>query len=370
VATMVAKEDQERMQREISLPYILEQFAEKEQFSVSFVRALETGPRHYRIDFGKVYMPDGKTGVMMGFKDVDEETRQDLAIKEALEERLALQSRLLEQEKRRKEQDSMITAMASDYRSVYHVDLDANDAVCYRTDPNDPTKTPAGVHFPFHERFIEYCDLYVDKDYREGFLRFIDPDGIRAALANENIIAYRYLAHQGGKDYYEMLRMAGVRQPSDRDDHIVHAVGVGFTVIDAEMRQSLARSHALSEALTEAEQASKAKTAFLSNMSHEIRTPMNAIIGYTNLTKKEDISPTAREYLDKIETSSQHLLALINDILEMSRIENGRVELEFNPADLCAMLVEMRDLFSQQMADKNIDFSIHTKRWPKSPSWL
>ena len=370
VATMVAKEDQERMQREISLPYILEQSAEKEQFSVSFVRALETGPRHYRIDFGKVYMPDGKTGVMMGFKDVDEETRQDLAIKEALEERLALQSRLLEQEKRRKEQDSMITAMASDYRSVYHVDLDANDAVCYRTDPNDPTKTPAGVHFPFHERFIEYCDLYVDKDYREGFLRFIDPDGIRAALANENIIAYRYLAHQGGKDYYEMLRMAGVRHPSDRDDHIVHAVGVGFTVIDAEMRQSLARSHALSEALTEAEQASKAKTAFLSNMSHEIRTPMNAIIGYTNLTKKEDISPTAREYLDKIETSSQHLLALINDILEMSRIENGRVELEFNPADLCAMLVEMRDLFSQQMADKNIDFSIHTKRWPKSPSWL
>ena len=105
---------------------------------------------------------------------------------------------------------------------------------------------------------------------------------------------------------------------------------------------------------------SLAKSQFLFNMSHDIRTPMNAIIGYTNLTLKEDISPAAREYLGKIETSSQHLLALINDILEMSRIENGKIELEFVPADLCRILEEMRDLFAQQMAGKHIDFSIHT----------
>ena len=104
---------------------------------------------------------------------------------------------------------------------------------------------------------------------------------------------------------------------------------------------------------------SLAKSQFLFSMSHDIRTPMNAIIGYTNLTMKEDISPTARKYLGKIETSSQHLLALINDILEMSRIENGKIELEYAPADLCRFLEEMRDLFSQQMADKKIDFSIH-----------
>ena len=102
---------------------------------------------------------------------------------------------------------------------------------------------------------------------------------------------------------------------------------------------------------------SLAKSQFLFNMSHDIRTPMNAIIGYTNLTMKEDISPAAREYLGKIETSSQHLLALINDILEMSRIENGRLELEYAPADLCRMLEEMRDLFAQQMAEKKIDFT-------------
>ena len=86
VATMVAREDQERMQEQISLPYILEQFKTKNRFSVTFIRALETGPRYYRIHFGKVHMPGGKIGVMMGFIDVDDEVRQERAVEKALKE--------------------------------------------------------------------------------------------------------------------------------------------------------------------------------------------------------------------------------------------------------------------------------------------
>lgn len=84
VETMVAKEDQERMQEQISLPYILKQFETRDQFSVSFIRTLETGPRYYRIDFGKVYMPGGRTGVTMGFKDVDDEVRKDQEMQRTL----------------------------------------------------------------------------------------------------------------------------------------------------------------------------------------------------------------------------------------------------------------------------------------------
>ena len=107
---------------------------------------------------------------------------------------------------------------------------------------------------------------------------------------------------------------------------------------------------------------SLAKSQFLFNMSHDIRTPMNAIIGYTNLAKQEDNPPTTQDYLEKIESSGQHLLSLINDILEMSRIESGRVELELAPDDLCEILDSMYDLFAEQMKQKQMDFSVHTEQ--------
>ena len=107
-------------------------------------------------------------------------------------------------------------------------------------------------------------------------------------------------------------------------------------------------------------ESSLAKSQFLFNMSHDIRTPMNAILGYTNLARKETDLTQIYGYLDKIEGSSQHLLALINDILEMSRIESGTIELEYVPVDLCAVFDGMRDLFAEQMKQKNMDFRVHT----------
>ena len=89
---------------------------------------------------------------------------------------------------------------------------------------------------------------------------------------------------------------------------------------------------------------------------------MNAIIGYTHLALKESASPQIHEFLSKIELSSQHLLALINDILEMSRIESGALELEYAPTDLCAVFEGIRDLFSEQMKQKGLEFSVHTSQ--------
>ena len=109
----------------------------------------------------------------------------------------------------------------------------------------------------------------------------------------------------------------------------------------------------------EAEQESLAKSTFLSNMSHDIRTPMNAIIGYTALVKKEDgLSERVTDYLGKIEASSEHLLALINDVLEMSRIESGKMELEPAPADLTMILREVKDLFAMQMETKGVNYTV------------
>ena len=261
-----------------------------------------------------------------------------------------------ERRKHRKELNNMITAMASDYRSVYHVDLDADDAVCYRADAADLTEQE-GIHFPFHQHFEEYCSQFVDSEYQEDFLRFIDPDNIRKALATENIIAFRYLVRHGGRETYEMLRMAGVRHPADREDHIVHAVGMGFTNIDSEMRKSLEQQKALADALDSAEQANQAKTAFLSNMSHEIRTPMNAIIGLNSLAmRNKDLPEETRTYLEKIDGSARHLLGLINDILDMSRIESGRIVLRKEEFSFRNMLEQINTMVMSQCAEKGLKY--------------
>ena len=120
------------------------------------------------------------------------------------------------------------------------------------------------------------------------------------------------------------------------------------------------KHEALEREKIHAVESSLAKSQFLFNMSHDIRTPMNAIIGYTNLALKESDPAALHEFLRKIDTSSQHLLALINDILEMSRIESGKIELELVPTDLCAVFHGMQDLFSEQMRQKEMDFQVHT----------
>ena len=279
-----------------------------------------------------------------------------------LEDKLVLQEKLLEQERERTEQDSMITALASDYNSVYYVSLDTGKGICYRSDSRDSGFLKRGDDFDFAEAFTKYADEIVAESYREDFKRFIEPENIRKALENETIIVYRYLTVRGNVETYEMLRMAGVRRAENRDDHIVHAVGVGFTDIDSEMRESLAKNQALSDALNVAENANNAKTSFLSNMSHEIRTPMNAIIGLDNIALSDpDISPKTREYLEKIGSSAEHLLGIINDILDMSRIESGKMILNNEEFSFMKFLEQINTLFSIQCMDKGLNYNCYIK---------
>ena len=279
-----------------------------------------------------------------------------------LEEQLALQEELLEQEKHRAQQDNMITALASDYRSVYYINLDENEGLCYRKDPGIYSSIDEGQHFAYREIFTEYAYRYVTEDYREEFLKFMEPDSIRRGLEKSALISYRYLANRNSKECYEMVRIAGVRHLEDRVDHMIHAVGIGFSDIDAEMRDSMAKSRALIDALKTAEEASKAKTAFLSSMSHEIRTPMNAIIGLDSLALHEpDISDTTRSYLEKIGTSAQHLLSLINDILDMSRIESGRMVIRNEEFSFSKLIEEINTIFSGQCKEKELNYNCNIK---------
>ena len=118
----------------------------------------------------------------------------------------------------------------------------------------------------------------------------------------------------------------------------------------------------LKDALAIAESASKAKTAFLSNMSHEIRTPMNAIIGLNNIAMNDpSASDKVKEYLEKIGASAQHLLGVINEILDMSRIESGRMTIEQEEFSFAKCLEQVNTMISGQCREKGLayDCTIH-----------
>ena len=118
---------------------------------------------------------------------------------------------------------------------------------------------------------------------------------------------------------------------------------------------------ALNNALALAESANRAKTTFLNNMSHDIRTPMNVIIGYTGLASSHiDNKEQVQDYLAKIGQSSEHLLSLINDVLDMSRIESGKVSIKEDNEDLGEILHTLRNIVQADINGKQLDFFLDT----------
>ena len=191
-------------------------------------------------------------------------------------------------------------------------------------------------------RMIGYHDTDDFPDVLESWSDLLHPNDKERVLKeyNETIsdysgqkiydVEYRLRTKNRGYRWYR-----AVGKPTRRPDGSpITYIGVFIDITEQKkMMQELAEQReSLSAALEDANQANKAKTAFLSNMSHEIRTPMNAIIGLDRIALNDPaISEATREHLEKIGLSAQHLLSIINNILDMSRIESGRMSVKKRP---------------------------------------
>jgi PAS domain S-box-containing protein len=178
---------------------------------------------------------------------------------------------------------------------------------------------------------------------------FTDPEraeaGIKLVLGEGKVTDYELTAC--ARDGKETVVSYNATTFHDRDRKLQ---GVFAAARDVTERKRYERS---------LQQANRAKSVFLANMSHEIRTPMNAILGFSQLMlRDQDLTPRQSQYLETINRSGEHLLALINDILEMSKIEAGRTTLNLSTFDLPALFKDLEMMFRVRTNEKKLSFSV------------
>ena len=209
-----------------------------------------------------------------------------------------------------------------------------------------------------HEDAIRvYADSYVHQEDRETYCNMCSRNYMAKTLSRDNLFySFNYRQMAGGVEkWFRMHVIVASYSPDGKVTHVVLAI----MDVDNEIKRDIQQKEAVEQALVAAENANKAKSRFLSNMSHDIRTPMNAITGFANLaqTHIED-KKLVKDYLDKIQSASKHLLNLINDILDMSRIESGKVQIEESEVSLNEVVDDVKNLIQPMAEDKGIRFDI------------
>lgn len=148
-------------------------------------------------------------------------------------------------------------------------------------------------------------------------------------------------------------------------------VGILFTLVLAILQlnsreklqlETQQKANDMKELAEKAQEASRVKSTFLSNMSHDIRTPMNAIVGFTNIALHSDSVPEIHNCLKKIEESSDHLLSLINDVLDLSRIESGKVKLLPVPVDIATVTDSVIDIMNGLIVNRDLNFEVDREK--------
>ncbi len=287
------------------------------------------GEVRWVIDYGKFVHSEDYGNIYYVF--IDDITKQHM-----LQEKTSLES-------------SVIDILSADYDSVYLVDFENEKLETFRA--NEPVMAELNhedfENGDYFELFRHYGRVMVVPDDQEMFLEEIEPEYIQRRLRRDDFYTVNFEAF----GEYRQMFVGAIRDKKK----LIRAV-MGFRPITDQMLQMREETEGKLRVEVELEAAvarEKAKTDFLYNVSRDIRTPMNAIVGFAHLIGKNRDNPEKlNNYINKIELSSEYMLAMINSILEMSVMESGKIYIEEIPCHISEQIVQVYDMMEVSAKDK------------------
>lgn len=256
---------------------------------------------------------------------------------------------------------AVMNALGQDFTAIFLTDL--------RQDTIEMIRGMEDTHIGLrledvHHRYSEWiryaCEHLVCEENREEMAFLLSPAHLEAELLLHKTYSVRCHVHPNpaGNEYFEARAVLSQQD----EDHF--EVIIGHRALDQIIHEERKKQQQLEEALRQVELANKAKSTFLFNMSHDIRTPMNAILGFSHLLRMyKDKPERILDYTEKIEKSGEFLLSLINNVLELARIESGKSGIEESIIDMKELYESVGCLFENQMRDRQISFT-RTLRTP------
>jgi diguanylate cyclase (GGDEF)-like protein len=253
-------------------------------------------------------------------------------------------------------QKAVINALAHGYTAYQVVDWKTDRFLDYAVyDESARSYIEDGILTSTYSASIQKnYNALLDPNEKEEIMKKLRPDFIRSELRKHKEYKVRVHIPYKNRDQYVEHSFYTIKEENVGESFVVAIQNITEEVEKEEKQKKM-----LKDALREAEISNKAKSTFLFNMSHDIRTPMNAIIGFTEIAKKH-IGEQERvmDYLKKVENSGKHLLRLINDVLDMARIESGKLEVDPMPCNLKDDILETKEMFCPEMEEKGLDFSV------------
>ena len=220
---------------------------------------------------------------------------------------------------------------------------------------------PLNTNIPMEGAYSEVVKVHAEEilgeKEKEEFCRFCGIESVKENLGVKDSIVHVCHVSRNGKEEWEHLIAVCLER---REQTPVRVLYVRQNVTD-QVKKQHEQTQILQDALMQAQHANQAKTTFLSNMSHDIRTPMNAIIGFATIAVSHmERTDQVRDCLHKILSSSNHLLGLINDILDMSRIESGKLQIHNQECNIPELMHNLVNIIQPQVKAKQLEMFIDT----------